>query len=238
MRLSPLVPFVLLSLSFGCSRTSTQTLPAFTSPNETLGPMPREVKGVDTPEPKPKKAPGDAGLKPISARSTRELLDEVEHPDTKDRLPLLAELARRPQDRLSIVPKMNLLQTNGVYAVRLAAANVAVAIDSENIGKHSTMVSAAIGFRYQAPVYGPLRESTPELVQIQKRAVPQLVKLIEKDLEEAKLHQKTLGCMAVLGTYPKDVGDPAVEVLQRVATTPAHPFAVQAKETLKKWGIG
>lgn len=219
------------------SEPSTRPVPKESLPREVKSPGSKPITSTTsglTPLPK---LPISGIFRPIPQRSTEELLEEVQHFSTKDHLPLLAELATRPKDKALIVPKMGLLQTDGRYLVRVAAANVAVAIDADHVGKHATRVSSAVDRKTQFAVYGPIVEDSPDLRKIQKLSVPLLIRVLEKELAEAKLHEQTLGALTVLGTFPKEVGKPAVEVVQKVAKTPMHPNGLFATQTLKKWGI-
>jgi hypothetical protein len=175
-------------------------------------------------------------FKPIPERSTDDLIAEVEHPYTKDRLPLMAELAKRTQDRDRILPVLNRLLLDGRYIVRVAAATAAVAIDPEHVDRQATDLGATINDKAQMPVYGPLVEDAPELRQIRTVAVPGLVRIIERELN-APVRQQTGGALAALATFPADVGRPAVDAVERVAATAMHPNQVQARDLLKKWGV-
>ena len=175
-------------------------------------------------------------FKPIPERSTDDLLIEVEAPGTRDRLPLLAELAKRTADRDRIRPVARKLMLDGRYAVRVAAAMVVVAVDAEHPHPAATDLVGAITNRTQMPVYGPLIEDTPELRQIRTLAVPGLVKAIEREMTEPK-KEHTAAALTVLGTIPADIGTPAVDVVKRVAATAGHPNSVAARELLKKWGV-
>ena len=97
-------------------------------------------------------------FKPIPERSTDDLIAEVEYPSTKDRLPLVAELAKRTQDRDRILPVLNRLLLDGRYIVRVAAATAAVALDPEHVDPRQTDLGATMNGKAQMPVYGPLVE--------------------------------------------------------------------------------
>jgi hypothetical protein len=174
-------------------------------------------------------------FKPIPDRSTDDLLLEVEAPGTRDRLPLLAELAKRTGDRDRVRPVMVKLQANGVYAVRVAAAMVAVALDAEHPGPAAADLIKAVSDRAQTPVYGPLVEDTPELRRIQALAVPGLAKAVEREMDDAK-KEHSAAALAALGTMPKQVGEPALAAVRKVAATETHPDRTAAREVLKKWG--
>jgi hypothetical protein len=174
-------------------------------------------------------------FKPIPERSTDDLLAEVEAPGTRERLPLLAELAKRTADRDRVRPVMAKLQENGVYAVRVAAAMVAVALDAEHPSPTANDLMTAIKNKTQTPVYGPLVEETPELRQIQVLAVPGLVKAIEREMNAPKKEQ-TAAALAVLGTMPKKIGEPALAAVRQVAATEGHADRDAARGVLKKWG--
>jgi hypothetical protein len=174
-------------------------------------------------------------FRPIPERSTDDLIAEVEHPSTKNRLPLVAELAKRESDRDRILPVLNRLLLDGRYIVRVAAATAAVALDPEHVGRRGTDLGATIHGKAQMPVYGPLVEDAPELRQIRTLAVPGLVRVIERELN-GPAREQTGGALAALATFPADVGKPAVDTVRRVAGTAMHPNQVQARDLLKKWG--
>src|SRR4051812_23197580 len=121
-------------------------------------------------------------FKPIPERSTDDLIAEVEHPSTKDRLPLVAELAKRTKDRDPILPVLNRLLLDGRYIVRVAAATAAVALDLDHVDRRATDLAATINGKSQMPVYGPLLEDAAELRQIRTAAVPGLGQVIEREL--------------------------------------------------------
>jgi hypothetical protein len=187
----------------------------------------------DAPVPKVK-LPGI--FKPIPERSTDDLIAEVEHPSTKDRLPLAAELAKRDTDRDRILPVLNRLMLDGRYIVRVAAATAAVALDPEHVDRRATDLATTINGKAQMPVYGPLVEDAPELRQIRAVAVPGLVRAIESELN-APARERTGGALAALATFPADVGRPAVDAVKRVAGTAMHPNRAQARDLLKTWGV-
>jgi hypothetical protein len=181
--------------------------------------------------------PSISGIfKPIGERTTDDLIAEVEHFATKDRLPLIAELATRTQDRPRILPVLKKLFLDGRYAVRVAAATAVVALDPEHVSRHAVDLSAVRGNKAQAPVYGPLQDDTPELRQIQAAAVPGLVRVLDKETTAGGTYPETGGCLAALASMPAEVGKPAVEAVKKVAATAMHPHQLPAQELLKKWG--
>jgi hypothetical protein len=175
-------------------------------------------------------------FKPVPDRSTDDLIAEVEHPSTRDRLPLIAELAKRARDRDRILPVLSRLLLDGRYIVRVAAATAAVALDAEHVNQRATDLGATISGKAQMPVYGPLVEDAPELRRIRALAVPVLVRVIERELN-APTGEETGGALAALATFPADVGKPAVDAVRRVAGTEMHPYRIQARELLKTWGV-
>ena len=219
-----------------CNR-KTEPVPTSGSSEITIvGPPPREVTPSEATTPEKKSTPISSGIfKPIPQRSTEDLIAEVEHPNTKDRLPLLAELATRTKDKDRILPVANRLMLDGRYSVRVLAAMVRIAVDPEHLSKHATDLNVALSGKNQMPVYGPIQEVTPELRTAQKLVVPNLVKAIEADLDEKKLYPQTGGALSILSTLPAEIGKPATDVVKRTAATPMHPNATQASELLKKW---
>ncbi|HKB03141.1 MAG TPA: hypothetical protein VKD90_13025 [Gemmataceae bacterium] len=175
----------------------------------------------------------------MADRPTDELLANLEKPDQKELLPLIAELASRPKDKEKVLPAMMKLQVDGRYIVRVAAATARVALDPDHPGKYATTLESALRFRHQAPAYGALVEDAPELRKIQKLAVPGLVKLIERELGGSKPKEgppETPAALQVLRNFPLDAGKPAVAVVAKVALQPTHASRVLAEEVLKKWG--
>lgn len=176
-------------------------------------------------------------FKPIPERTTDDLIAEVEHPGTKDRLPLLAELATRTKDKEKIIPAVRTRMSDGRYAVRVLAIMVCIAVDQERPGDYATELNVRFMSKAQMPVYGPIQEDTPELRRVRKLAAPNLVKILEKELADKNPQQpQTGGILTILATFPKDLGAPAVDAVKRISTTPAHPNAVQADQLLKSWG--
>lgn len=221
----------------GCNRKAEFAPTSDSSEITVQGPQPRVVTPNEQTTHDKKAPTTSTGIfKPIPQRSTNELIAEVEHPNTKDRLPLLAELATRANDKERIIPVARKQMLDGRYSVRVLAAMVCVAVDPERPSRYATDLNVTLSRKDQSPVYGPIHEETPELRKVQKLVVPNLVKAIEADLEEKKLHPETGGALSILSTMPAEIGKPAVDVVKRTAATPAHPNAVQAGELLKKWG--
>jgi hypothetical protein len=229
----------------GCQRSTTsQSAPAVVTPlprTTAEGPPPREVKASPTKSPSTPSIPISGIFKPIGERSTDELIAEVEHPNTKDRLPLLAELAKRTKDRAKVLPVAKKQMLDGRYAVRVAAAMTAVAVDPEHARELAVDLNVAISARQQMPVYGPVQESTPELRAIQKTALPGLLRVLESELtaEAIKMgqYQQTGGVLSIFQTLPAEIGKPAIEVVKKVVDTPMHPSRLAADEVLKAWKV-
>ena len=226
--------------AIGCDRISSGPPSTPATPTSTSPERPPETRTTPfanrTPvaEPTIPKSTLPGIFKPIPERSTDDLLNELEAPTTKDRLPLLAELAKRTSDCERIRPAVRKLMLDGRYAVRVAAAMVALALDAEHPATSVTGLMGAIDNKFQSPVYGPLLEDTPELRQIQSVAVPGLVAAIEREMDDPK-KEHTSAALTTLATMPAEIGKPAANVVKKVAATAMHPFRMQAAEVLKKW---
>lgn len=236
MRAILILLIVTASITVGCNRKSGFTPATDSAETTVIGPPPRVVTPSTQATPKNQSPTISTGIfKPIPQRSTEDLIAEVEHPNTKDRLPLLAELATRKKDKERIIPVARKQMSDGRYAVRVLAAMVCVAVDPDHPSKYATDLNVAMSAKHQMPVYGPVQEDTPELRTVQKQLLPDLVKVIEADLTEKKLYPETGGVLSILSTMPSETAKPATDAVKRVAMTPMHPNAVQASELLKKW---
>jgi hypothetical protein len=251
MRLIPCCLVIASLIAAGCNKNqSSQSVAPATnsvtgSETDTLTITPRTVTTPATPAATTGQGgataapPVEKSVKPLADRSTDELLADLEKPDQKEHLPLIADLASRPKDREKVLPAMMKLQVDGRYIVRVAAATARVALDSDHPGKYATTLDSALRFRHQAPVYGALVEDAPELRKIQKLAVPGLVKVIERELGGDTPKEgppETPAALQVLRNFPLDAGKPAVAVVARVAAHKTHPSRVLAQEVLKTWG--